>query len=287
MVISNTIQFIAFNVDGRCSSLAVVIDLSARVLVMEDYEEYSPHPTPTWKERLSPRTGSEWLIAMVATLSILAALGYATWTVLVPPHLTAPPLPSQSQAQSAMLDTEAQSQSPSTQDSEAQMMMSGRYEVTAEGKLLRPKDAPSPVLPRPGENMRFDSAEGMADFARYVVELLPYMWMSNDTQPLENIATPECAFCKSFTERIHSVKDEGGWVENVSIQILSATDPEPVPDQNEHWITRVEVSVSSMSGYRSKELVEFPPEDFWLIIQGYRDQQGWHLVGVARQEKSE
>lgn len=286
MVISNTIQFIAFNVGGGCCALAGNNGLKARVLVMEDHEEYSSHFTPTWKERLIPRNGGDWLIALIVTLCLLSALGYAAWTILFPPHST-PPRPPQSQAQSAMPDTEAQSQSPSTRDSESQVMMSGRYEITADGKLLRPKDSPTPVLPRPGENMRFDSAEGMADFARYVVELLPYMWMSNDTQPLENIATPECAFCKSFTERVHSVKDEGGWVENVSIQVLSATDPEPVPDQNEHWITRVEVSVSSMSGYRGKELVEFPPEDFWLIIQGYRDQQGWHLVGVARQEKSE
>lgn len=283
MVISNTIQFIAFNVGGGCCALAGNNGLKARVLVMEDHEEYSSHFTPTWKERLIPRNGGDWLIALIVTLCLLSALGYAAWTILFPPHST-PPRPPQSQAQSAMPDTEAQSQSPSTRDSESQVMMSGRYEITADGKLLRPKDSPTPVLPRPGENMRFDSAEGMADFARYVVELTLYVWLSNDTQPFEPISTPECVFCQTLRTSVAQFKDEGGWVESGTLEIVSATDPEPVPERAGHWITLLEVHKSEMPSYSGEKLVLEKPQDLRMIIEGYKTPTGWKLEGISIRE---
>lgn len=101
------------------------------------------------------------------------------------------------------------------------VVMSGGYEVGADGKLLSPlRDKEIPAPQRSWESQKYDKA-GAEAFARYVVELMPYTWMTGDTSKIEEISHPECDWCRSLIEPVKELQKDGGWAEEISYQIKS------------------------------------------------------------------
>lgn len=165
------------------------------------------------------------------------------------------------------------------------VVMSGRYPVSPEGKLLRPVDTPVPVEPLLPAAAMVESPEGMEAFARYVVDLIPYMWMSGDTSKLEDISMPECSWCTTQIELTNQRTAQGGWIDTISTEILAQSRAIEVPDYPGLWNVNIHVNLSEATGYSGEKLVEQKPIERHMGIQSRFTDGRWMLWAIGEVDR--
>ncbi len=136
----------------------------------------------------------------------------------------------------------------------AAVEMSGGYEVGADGKLLKPSDAPVPVKPSPPTVMSSDTPEGAEAFARYFVEMTEYAWNTGDTDTLREISNHDCEWCSGIINTIEEKYLSGGWVLGLRYDISSVESPILFPNEDGKYAVVVNVKTSDHDNYDGVEL---------------------------------
>lgn len=221
---------------------------------------YNRHDRPS----LVPRTPADALIALVAITALVGALGFLAWTLLTPPPPNAIIVPGEA--------PQSSSQTP-----QSDTAMSGDYEVGPNGKLLRPKTAPIPQAPTPPDTMQFETPEGMEAFANYVMELLPYMWMTGDTSKLEAISLPECSWCEDTITKTKQQFAYGQWIDDVE-HVLTQSGVAFEIDGHPHlWHIQLVYTRTAATIYDGAQLQDLPEEQAEISIQARYINGKWML----------
>lgn len=163
----------------------------------------------------------------------------------------------------------------------ADFVMSGEYRVGPDGKLLSPLYGQEIEPPQRNWVSQKPGKEGAEEFARYVVELLPYTWMSGNTFALEDISHPECDFCQQIIDETKERTATGAWVGVVSYTADSVGPAYEIPDHPGIWNVDLELTRSAYQGYDGKKLydeVEFH-EHVFAQLQFVNGQ--WKLWAVT------
>lgn len=134
------------------------------------------------------------------------------------------------------------------------VQMSGRYRVTADGKLLRPEDAPIPSQPEYPEEARFETPEGAEAFVRYVIDLYEYMLVSGETDDFEKLCRPASQWCSSLANKRIDIRRVGGWIELADIEILKIQFPFEIEGHPGLWNSDIEVRRNKLTGYNKGKL---------------------------------
>lgn len=164
----------------------------------------------------------------------------------------------------------------------ADKQMSGRFEVGKDGKLLRPSSAPIPWQPQLPPAATQETPEGMEAFARYVLELVPYMWMSGNTEPLEKASLPECQWASELIRSTKEIYAEQGWIENASIEVLSSGAAQQSTDEPNLWSIDVEFRRSPMTGYNGESIRDFPEVAGTVQFSSRYQDNAWKLVSAVK-----
>lgn len=163
------------------------------------------------------------------------------------------------------------------------VVTSGRYPVSSEGKLLRPVEAPVPVAPPlPGAAM-VESPEGMEAFARYVHDVMAYAWTSGDTTQIERLSLESCSWCSQNVQKINTLYASDGWVEAMQLTVSGAGLAQPIEGYERHWEITLQVEQSPVTIYKDDRLYEVDAFVDTLLLQArYIDGQ-WRIVEVGVQ----
>ncbi len=139
--------------------------------------------------------------------------------------------------------------------------MSGGYVVGPDGKLLKPTDAPVPVLPETPASITENTPEAAEDFARYFVAVTEYAWNSGDTTRLKEISSDGCEMCSSFSSTIEDRVDKGGWVLGLKYKVLQIDSMGPHPEDSSRLIFVIHINSSAESAYTGSRIVLISPKD--------------------------
>lgn len=153
----------------------------------------------------------------------------------------------------------------------AETVMSGAYEVGADGKLLHPKDAPVPFAPVPPDVMRHDTPEGMEAFAHYIMALVPYIRMTGDTSQLEAVSLPQCQWCAQMVELTKKRHSDSGWIQDVEMRVLSVSVPFEIEGHPHLWHIELEYLRTATTSYDGERLEERPEERAQILLQAKHD----------------
>lgn len=163
----------------------------------------------------------------------------------------------------------------------ADQQMSGRFEVGKDGKLLRPSSAPIPWQPQLPQAAREETPEGMEAFTRYVLKLVPYMWMSGNTEPLENLALPTCSWCQDLLDGQEKRKLNSAWVETAGIEIVTVGQPFLANDSLHVWHVDLEMKQLAMTVYDGTIIREYAEEMGTLQVEAQFADGRWKLYEVG------
>lgn len=166
-----------------------------------------------------------------------------------------------------------------------EVQMSGEYRVGADGKLVSPVDPLSVPVPVLGSEAQFETPEGMEAFAKYVIELIPYTWMTGNTSKLEDISLPECTWCADVVAKTQNRVKQGGWVQDASMEILASTIPFEIPDHPGLWHTEIEYVRPSVHSYDGTLLRHVKEDKGIMIVQGRFESARWVLFAAAKKEE--
>lgn len=166
---------------------------------------------------------------------------------------------------------------PTSDGQSGDVVMSGRYPVSPEGKLLRPLDAPQPVEPLLPAAALVESPEGMEAFARYSLDTVSYMWMSGDTKPLEKITLSTCSWCDDLIKDQVTRNENGGWIDSGKIDLL-ATGQAFVADESQRvWHLDIEIEQLPMLAYDGNVLHDYAADKGTMSIEAQYVDGQWKL----------
>lgn len=174
---------------------------------------------------------------------------------------------------------------PASAPQKADKQMSGRFEVGENGKLLRPSDAPIPMQPLLPPAAHQETPEGMEAFAKYVINLIPYTWMSGNTTPLENISLPDCSWCRAVVGERQRLNERIGWVENAKIEVTAASRAIEVPNHPGLWHIELSLHHDELHGYDGNKIFQRDSFDEVLIIQARYENTRWMLWDAGAGEE--
>lgn len=136
----------------------------------------------------------------------------------------------------------------------ADFVMSGEYRVSPDGKLLSPLYGQEIEPPQRNWVSQKPGKEGAEEFARYVVELLPYTWMSQDTSELKEVSHEECIFCQDIIKKVESDVANGVWATGISYSIVSLGPAFEIPDYPGIWNVDLDLTRSAIAVYDGESL---------------------------------
>lgn len=196
-------------------------------------------------------------------------------------------LPQSVQAQSGA-ETAASLPSDGTQSDDAQsadVQMSGRFEVGADGKLLRKKSTPMPKPPEFSENMDFETQQGIREFTRYFFAALSYTRETQDLSTLGKISTTECNWCAMEVGRTHLAKISQGWAEDLHFEVTELHEPFKPEVTVPVWKYHVSIKISPHTAYDGFEVTEYPEETLERVAYARHEEAEWRMIGVYTVKK--
>lgn len=150
----------------------------------------------------------------------------------------------------------------------ADFVMSGEYRVGPDGKLLSPLYGQEIEPPQRNWVSQKPGKEGAEEFARYVLELFPYTWMSGDTSKFEDISHPDCKWCQNILIKPTKERSSnGGWIGNVSYTIHSVGPAFQIPGHEEIWNVDLDLTRSAFSGYDGEKIVTAEEHQEKILFQ--------------------
>lgn len=155
--------------------------------------------------------------------------------------------------------------------------MSGRFEVGEDGKLLRPADAPTPVKPELPAAAREETPEGMEAFSGYVLDTVRYMWLSGDTEPLEELSMPSCSWCKDLIDKQKKRNAKKAWVEDAGHEILANLKPFQIKGHPHMWHMDFLLKSSAVTLYDGDSMQSFPEDEGEMFIQAVYQDGKWMI----------
>lgn len=176
---------------------------------------------------------------------------------------------------------EAQSQVGSPDDVVA---MSGIYEVTREGKLLRYASLPPAEKPELTELARVHDNNGAEEFARYFIRVMEYTWNSGDSSLLREISLPSCTWCEHMASTTDERAANKGWVEGNRPEIENIETAFELPEEPGLWNVAANVETPKHRVYTGFELKEVAAKKNRLYINLRYADGSWKLDGVAADE---
>ncbi|RRC94824.1 hypothetical protein EII11_08030 [Schaalia canis] len=188
------------------------------------------------------------------------------------------------QGMSASLPVEdgVQSQAGSPDDVVA---MSGIYEVTREGKLLRYASLPPAEKPELTELARVHDNNGAEEFARYFIRVMEYTWNSGDSSLLREISLPSCTWCEHMASTADEDTANKGWIEGLRADVKEVEPSFEIPDHPGLWHVVVHVETGEHKYYDGTRLHKMPEEDARFQIQLRFDDGIWHVSEAVGEEK--
>lgn len=170
----------------------------------------------------------------------------------------------------------------------ADKVMSGHYEVSPEGKLLRPKSIYEITPPELPEVAKVYDQNGAEAFAEYFVEVLDYTWLSGDTSLLRSISAESCGWCTAVADETDKRTAVGGWGEHVNNRVLSI---EPAFESTNYpglWDTILHIESDRHNLYNGTTLKQYPSEKAQFHVQMRQFDGMWKITGAdAEDEKSQ
>ena len=177
-------------------------------------------------------------------------------------------------------------QSTGAESGNADVQMSGGYEVRPDGKLLKPK-GPVPVLPKKPDRLSENSAMAAEDFARYFIGVAQYAWNSGDTTELRAISYEGCEFCKSMYAVIEERKADGGWSNNLEYKITQLESAVSHPDLADHYLVTMHIRFTTQGTYTGSKLVEGTDLRQTVTIDACNIESKWFSCGgIAARDDS-
>lgn len=157
--------------------------------------------------------------------------------------------------------------------------MSGGYVVGPDGKLLKPTDAPVPVLPEAPASITENTPEAAEDFARYFVAVTEYAGNTGETSKIRDISDIDCALCNDIASTFDRRYSSGGWNYLLSYQISSVEPPIIYPNATNKYAIVIHVDSSDRAHFDGSklgkmnlraELIELHVcyEEHWLACGG-------------------
>ncbi len=162
----------------------------------------------------------------------------------------------------------------------ADIVMSGHYEVSPEGKLLRPESIYELTPPELPEVAKVYDQNGAEAFAEYFVEVLDYTWLSGDTSLLRSISAESCGWCLGMADRTDKYRSNGGWVEHVNNRVLHI---EPAIESPLHpglWDTILHVQDSDHNVYDGVTLKKYEGAKGQFHLQMRQFDGMWKITGA-------
>ncbi len=156
--------------------------------------------------------------------------------------------------------------------------MSGGYVVGPDGKLLKPTDAPVPVLPEAPASITENTPEAAEDFARYFVAVTEYAWNSGDTTRLKEISTEDCVLCSDAFDSIDRNLSAGGWSENLEYSVNRVETAVAYPGVSDKYAVLLHIEVSADAFYDGKEARRLPVENQLMELHTCFSEQ-WNACG--------
>lgn len=195
-------------------------------------------------------------------VSVLLVVGLSGCSsVEEPESFIRPPLPEDEQSASVgSLEGESA-------QSDGDVLMSGRYRVGADGRLLRPQDAPIPDKPDYPEAARFETPEGAEAFIHYVIDSYEYMVVSGDTKEFEKLCLPTSKWCRVLSEKRAQTQKDGGWVEAVDLTAIHVQFPFEIEDHPGLWNSEIELQTNKLITYENGKIIDQQPSVAKRVLQ--------------------
>lgn len=166
----------------------------------------------------------------------------------------------------------------------ADLQMSGRYRVGADGKLLRPDDAPIPAKPAYPDEAHFETPEGAEAFIHYVIDSYEYMIVSADAEDFLKLCLPESQWCDGSVEKRLQIRKNAGWIEAFDLEILQSQVPFEIDGHPGVWNSDVEVKTNVLSGYDNGKIVVKDPYVVTMRFQMRFDNGRWAIQSSTKAE---
>lgn len=122
--------------------------------------------------------------------------------------------------------------------------MSGEYQVTREGKLLRYPADPRLDKPELGDVAKVHDSNGAEAFGEYFIKVVEYTWDSGDTTLLREISLPSCEWCEYMASTTDERRSNKGWVRNLRSNISEIETAFEIPTHPGLWHVVVHVKNS-------------------------------------------
>lgn len=224
-----------------------------------------------------------WALVVLIAAVLFGLAGWFAWSA---PKLGAGERLGASQSGGQSPDV-AQSFEGLVAQSGAETVMSGGYEVGVDGKLLRPKDVPTPAVPVPPDAMRYETPEGMEAFARYVLEVQEYTWMSGDTSKLEAISLPDCVWCQDNVRQTQTRTIQGEWITGLDITVVAFSPAGELIEEPHVWQIIIDLEQTSFLYYDGNEVKAYSPHRGSIVIQARYEKGNWKIREAGKPRADE
>lgn len=164
-------------------------------------------------------------------------------------------------------------------------IMSGHYEVSPEGKLLRPKSIHEITPPELPEVAKAYDQNGVEAFATYFVEVIDYTWMSGDTSLLRSISAESCTWCTYIADETDKRAAAGGWVEHVNNRVLSIEPAYEAPLHPGLWDTVLHLQADEHNIYNGTTLKSYSGQLARFRVQMRQFDGQWKITGAKGEEE--
>ncbi len=165
--------------------------------------------------------------------------------------------------------------------------MSGIYEVTREGKLLRYSSDPRLDKPELSDVAKVHDNNGAEEFAQYFIRVVEYTWDSGDTSLLKEISLPSCTWCEYMSATTDERMKNKGWVRNLRATVIEVQPAFEVPDHPGLWHVDTVSETSAHQEYDGKRLKEVEKERVRLSLQMRYEEGAWKISGSKGESISE
>lgn len=162
----------------------------------------------------------------------------------------------------------------------ADTVMSGHYEVSPEGKLLRPKSIYEITPPELPEVAKVYDQNGADAFMQYFVDVMDYTWLSGDTTLLRAISADSCTWCLGMANETDKRTANAGWSEHVNSHILNVEHTVESPAHPGLWDTVLHIESGDHNVYDGKSIQKYPRQKYRFHAQMRFEDGAWKITGA-------
>lgn len=159
--------------------------------------------------------------------------------------------------------------------------MSGGYVVGPDGKLLKPTDAPIPVLPEAPASITENTPKAAEDFARYFVAVTEYAGNTGDTARMREISTDDCVLCNGMALAFEERYSSGGWNNGLSYRVTEVEEAVQYPDVPGKFAIVIHVTSSGKEKYDGESLSGMSPSAELIELHACFDRAWLACGGVG------